>query len=323
MADRLILAPIRGITTPAYRTCFNRHFPGLDGAMAPFVSTTAGNRAARSHFREIDPDHNDPLLPLIPQLIGRESTDFLHAAEQIAELGYTEVNWNLGCPAPMVAKKRRGSGLLPYPDEIIAFLEALEGKLPCTLSIKIRLGSTTDDDLIKLLPRLAPFSLSAITIHPRTAAQMYSGKVNLARYEEALAASPFPVLFSGDIFSLDFFAMIKNRFPTTHSWMLGRGLLTNPYLLELLRNPIPPQKLSTEPIARFHEELFAHYRSELFGPAPVLGRMKELWGYLHGCFLEGEKAFKNIRKCNDLYRYSDVVENLFKTGTVVIPRQPL
>ena len=130
---------MRGVTTRHYRTAFSHHFQGLDAEMAPFIPTVGGVGVNPKHLKDVHPEtHSD--LPLIPQLIGNNADDFVKMCHALHDLGYEEVNWNLGCPHKPVRKKQRGSGLLPDPDRIDALLEQICAESPCKISVKIRLG---------------------------------------------------------------------------------------------------------------------------------------------------------------------------------------
>ena len=94
---RFCLAPMRGVTTVAYRNAFMNHFKGLDEAMAPFTPSVNADTIKPKLLKEIQPEINQA-LPLIPQIIGRNPQDFMLMANSMFALGYDEVNWNLGCP---------------------------------------------------------------------------------------------------------------------------------------------------------------------------------------------------------------------------------
>jgi tRNA-dihydrouridine synthase B len=81
-APELILAPIQGATNATLRTVFNRHFPGFDWAVAPFITTTHGFTTAKRHFRDILPAVNKS-LPVVPQLLGNDPHDFARMAHQV------------------------------------------------------------------------------------------------------------------------------------------------------------------------------------------------------------------------------------------------
>ena len=162
MTAPLILAPIRGITDATFRDVSSRFFPGFDLAVAPFLTTYQGNRIKPVRLKELMPEENRN-LPVIPQILGKNPDHFIVIAKALMDLGHTEINWNLGCPYPMVANKMRGSGLLPYPEKIEAFLEKVV-KLPVSISIKTRLGRRDSKEIFDLLPVFNTFPLSEIII---------------------------------------------------------------------------------------------------------------------------------------------------------------
>ena len=198
---QLYLAPLRGFTDYIYRNTFIRHFDGFDGALAPFIPTVTADRVKPSHFRDILPENNST-LPIVPQIISNRSADFINLAVRLFDLGYSSVNWNLGCPFPMVAKKKRGSGLLPYPERIDDFLDKTVSSIPNRLSIKTRLGRRKIADIIELMPIFNRYPLAEIIIHPRTGIQMYDGKTDLDTFERCLAQSDHRVIYNGDIIDL-------------------------------------------------------------------------------------------------------------------------
>lgn len=312
MKTKLILAPIRGVTTTSFRNIYSKYFCGLDEAMAPFIPTTHGKKISSSHMKEISPEYNKANFPLIPQLIGKNSEDFIQAANYIATLGYNEVNWNLGCPAPTIRKKQRGSGLIPYPLKIEKFLKEATKKSDCSISVKIRLGVENPEELFNLIPIFNESGILNLTIHPRTALQGYEGKPDIDRYQKALSLLNIPVIYSGDINDLDFFNFLRDKCPKTSAWMIGRGLLYDPFLPSILKGLCTPNDKDLLIIKKFHDELFSVYEEELFGPASLLGRMKELWSYLHKSFPKGDKLFKKIKKAVTIKKYSSVIEEYFK-----------
>jgi tRNA-dihydrouridine synthase B len=152
MSSTLILAPMRGITEAAFRDIFVRFFPGFDRAVAPFISTFQGSRFKPAKFRDLLPENNRR-LPVVPQILCKNADHFIATARLLAELGYTTVNWNLGCPYPMVANKMRGSGLLPFPEKIEGFLDKVHQEQPLAISVKTRLGRREPQEIFALLPR--------------------------------------------------------------------------------------------------------------------------------------------------------------------------
>jgi len=325
----LIQAPMRGITTMHYRKAFVRHFQGLDIEMAPFISTVGADRINPRLLNDVLPE-NISGLPLIPQLIGNNADDFVQMAIALHELGYTELNWNLGCPHKPIRKKRRGSGLLPYPDTVDALLDQICDRSPCKLSVKVRLGVSDKSELMALIPVLNKYPLSEVVIHPRTAEQMYDGNVDLDAFEEAFHLLELPVCYNGDINNLAFFQALRQRFPDIVRFMLGRGLLANPFLCEQIKDGLTQGREATkhldsdarasgaswlgarknyvERIAAFHDELLSSYVSVLHGDHPVLGKMKEFWTYQSIHLSNGRQMFKKLKKTQRLSTYKAIVD---------------
>jgi tRNA-dihydrouridine synthase B len=302
----LILAPMRGITTMHYRRAFVRHFQGLDIEMAPFISTVSSEKISPKLLKDVLPENNSG-LPLIPQLIGNKADDFVQMTLALHDLGYDEVNWNMGCPHKPIRKKRRGSGLLPYPDTVDAILDQVCERSPCKISVKVRLGVCEPSELMNLIPVLNKYPLSEVIIHPRTAEQMYTGSVDLDAFEAAYKELKPPVCYNGDINDLAFFKTVQARFPDIDRFMLGRGLLTNPFLCEIIKNENPILENPIERIAAFHNDVLASYEDLLDGDQPVLGKMKEFWTYQATHLSNGHKMFKKLKKTQRLSTYKAII----------------
>ncbi|MDF7797836.1 tRNA-dihydrouridine synthase family protein [Pontiellaceae bacterium B1224] len=303
----LILAPMRGITTMHYRQAFVRHFQGLDIEMAPFIPTVNAERINPKLLKDVLPENNSG-LPLIPQVIGNNADDFVQMNIALHDLGYTEVNWNLGCPHKPIRKKRRGSGLLPYPDTVDTILDQVCERSPVKISVKVRLGVSDKSELMKLIPVLNKYPLSEVIIHPRTAEQMYDGTVDLDAFEEAFQILEQTVCYNGDINDLAFFQSLEKRFPTIGRFMFGRGLLANPFLCEEIKSP--HLRKCADPIQRieqFHNDLLSRYEAVLHGEHPVLGKMKEFWTYQTQHLSNGHQLFKKLKKAQRLGNYKDIV----------------
>ena len=116
-------APLEGITGYLYRNIHHKHFPGIDRYYSPFVVTRDGGIMKRKELRDILPENNREVT-LIPQILTNHAENFLCAAETMYELGYQEVNLNLGCPSGTVTGKGRGSGFLKWENrsKLAAFL---------------------------------------------------------------------------------------------------------------------------------------------------------------------------------------------------------
>ena len=310
----LTLAPLQGVTEVLFRNIFARHFPGFDAAMAPFVKPQGQARFPDKLLRDILPELNRG-LPLIPQLLHNDAANFLAVADRIADLGYHEINWNLGCPAPMIVRKQRGSGLLPHPELILALLDTVVPRLRIGLSIKTRLGLHDRGELPALLPRLDAYPLTEIIIHARLGSQLYEGRPDLDGFAACLPLTRHRLAYNGDIVDVPGFVALRQRFPQIDRWMIGRGALADPFLPAALKGTaLPGPAERTRRIRIFHDELYAAYRERLAGPSHLLGRMKQLWAYLIASFPGREKLLKKINKAMSEDQYKRIAGQLWDEG---------
>jgi len=307
----LYLAPLRGITDVIFRNVFVRHFGGFDRAIAPFLNPQRSPSKKKQLLADLFPESNTA-LPVTPQLLNNRAEDFLYLAYQLEDLGFTNINWNLGCPAPMVARKGRGSGFLPFPDDIIGMLDQVVPKLRATLSIKMRLGYHHKNESLALLPRLDDYPLTEIIIHPRIGKQMYKGATDLEGFAACQSRTRHRVVYNGDITSWEDYTSLAGRFPTISHWMVGRGVLANPLLAEKLKgsSTTSPERRA-ERIRAFHDDLFEAYRQRLSGPGHLIGKMKQLWLYLIFSFPGREKAFKKVKKARNEDQLLAAIEQVF------------
>jgi len=307
----LYLAPLRGFTGYIFRNAFMRHFGGFDVAVSPFIPTVPAARVKKTHLNDVLPANNRSVA-VIPQIIGNNPADFIPLAQRLFDLGYETVNWNLGCPFPMVAKKQRGSGLLPHPQKIEAFLEATLPAIPNRLSIKARLGRKKTDDILPLLAIFNRYPLDEVIIHPRTGQQMYDGEPNLDMFEKCLDVSAHSLVYNGDINDLATFKLYSQRFKTVDRWMIGRGALINPFLPAAIKNGQDDVADKVKAFRAFYDDLFAQYRRDFSGPGHLLDRMKGFWTYFSQAFKDGRNIKKKIHRTRKLDRYLEIVERFFE-----------
>ncbi len=306
------MAPMRGFTDHLFRSAFADHFGGFDLAVAPFISSKPDHRFKEKYVKDVLPENNTR-MPVVPQILGKSAADFVALANHLYELGYDTVNWNLGCPYPMVARKKRGSGMLPYTDRIQAFLDEAVPGIHGSLSIKTRLGWEEKDDIFRLLSVIDPYPLSEIIIHPRTGLQRYEGPVDLVAFEACLAMIHLPVVYNGDIRTIADFRTLSQRFSTVDRWMIGRWCLADPFLPGHIATGTDNIVDKIHRMQRFHESLFEAYSGVLYGPSHVLNKMKGFWRYFSLPFEDCEKAMKQIRKTRRPDQYLERVNLFFET----------
>ncbi len=308
----IILAPLQGFTDVTYRNVYSDHFSGLNEAVAPFISTMGQKRLKPSRIKDVNPENNQKLF-VVPQILGNNAKDFIFLADHLYAMGHKRINWNLGCPHSKIAKKKRGSGLLMYPEIIDAFLDEVLPKLSNTLSVKIRLGRKSKDEITKLLPVLDQYPLDEIILHPRTGEQMYTGTSDHKAFAKALENSRHPFTYNGDITNVASFNIVQKRFPDIQRFMIGRGILSNPFLAEQIKG-IPSNKNKLTRLEDFHDALFQGYQSIFSGPGHLTGRMKGFWNYIGPSFDDSRKPLKNILKSTSLIQYQDRVRLFFEAN---------
>jgi tRNA-dihydrouridine synthase B len=307
----LYLAPIRGLTDALFRETFYQHFNGFDAAVAPFINPQKKGLYGDKMLQDVLPENNGN-RPLVPQLLHTNPQDFLVLADRLAKLGYTHINWNLGCPAPMVTRKKRGSGLLPYPEIILDILSKITKELNIELSIKTRLGFSDPSELKTLLPELNHFQLKEIIIHARLGKQLYKGITDIEGFAACQPLTIHPLVYNGDINDIKSYKILASRFPTVKRWMLGRGGIGNPFLAETIKGyPQQSDEKRKQRLQDFHEQLYSRYQKRLDGPGHLLGRVKHLWLYLIASFPGQEKGLKKILKSSTPQHYLKAVNNLF------------
>ena len=251
----LILAPLRGVTIRCFRETFAPELAsaGFVEAVTPFIAALPGVDPLKD--RELagcDAAHSP--LKVTPQFIGKDPAALRDCLVRVKAAGYDTADLNCGCPFPMVRNKGRGSGLLRTPDALRLMLEVgCEVMGPGKFSVKARLGVDRPDELLALMPLVNLFPLRFLTVHARTARQMYEGPCDEAMRARVEQAARVPVARNGDL-GLD-----------AGDGMVGRAFT---------------RALGARADAR---DLLLRYvamsAAELAGDRPVLGRIKELVSY--------------------------------------------
>jgi tRNA-dihydrouridine synthase len=305
----IVLAPLRGLTDAVFRNVYSVYFCGIDRAVTPFLTTVRGHKIKPSHIREVLPENNGK-MKIVPQIIGNSAQAFISLASALFDIGHTIVNWNLGCPFPMVAKKKRGSGMLPYPEMVDDFLKHTLKAIPNRLSIKLRLGRFDHGEIFKLLPIFNRYPIEELIIHPRIGIQMYSGRPDLDCFAECLEKTLHPVVYNGDIVTLADFVRLRDRFTTVNSWMIGRGVLMDPFLPDRIKNG---RSYSREDrialFNQFHNCLFQEY-ARLIKGKHLVNKMKGFWTYFAHFLGAKRDDLKQIHKCDTVESYKRMVQSI-------------
>jgi tRNA-dihydrouridine synthase B len=307
---RLHSSPLQGFTDFRFRNAFQNFFGGIDQYMAPYIRVNPKLEIKAASKRDLLPANNRS-LDLIPQVITRDAGEFIFLANYVQKLGYKELNWNLGCPYPMVAKRGMGSGLLNMPGKIDEILNRVSAETDIRVSIKMRLGYESPKEIFHVLPVLEKYPLANITIHPRIGKQLYKGEVDLKTFEACIGLSSHTLFYNGDITSVRRFREMKERFPAITHWMIGRGLIADPFLPAMIKadNPVYPEN-RYQVFSSFHDTLFSSYEEALSGPKHLLMKMYSFWEYFIHSFPSSPKGLKTIKKAQNIPVYREAVKQI-------------
>lgn len=311
MQDKLPIhfAPLQGYTEVFYRNAHAASFGGVDTYYTPFVRLEKGSFRRRD-VRGIEPENN--LVPhLIPQLIAPTFEKAETILELFVEKGYEEVDINLGCPFPMLAKRHNGSGILPYPEEVKELLRIVTEYPQIKFSIKMRLGWENTEECLHLAPIINELPLRHVTVHPRLGKQQYKGEVDLEGFTAFQEVCKLPLIYNGDLHSLEDIQRIQDQFPTLTGIMIGRGLLANPALaLEYKEGRKLTADEMREKVRSMHKSVYNQYAEQLEGgDGQLLDKMKTFWEYL---MPEADrKLLKAIHKSSNISKYNQAVAAFF------------
>ena len=300
-------APLEGITGSIFRCCYERFFGGIDAYYTPFVTTRDGGIMKKKEKRDILPENN-PGLTIVPQIMTNRADEFVQASRHMAEMGYTEVNLNLGCPSGTVVPKGKGSGFLRRPDELALFLEKVYDECPIDISIKSRIGFSSPEEFPALLNIYNRFPVKQLILHLRTREEMYAGSVHEEVFAYACEHANMPLCYNGDIRTAEDVERIKSEFPDTQSVMIGRGFLSHPGFVGNEKKVA--DYTDTERVLAFARALEEAYAEVLSGETPLLFKMKELWAYLADSLPDGDRFFKKIKKVRHVAEYHSVLTGI-------------
>ena len=279
----------------------------------PFLSPRQEHAFTRREASDFLPEHNRGLYA-VPQLLTRSADDFLWAAGVLADLGYREVNLNLGCPSGTVVAKGKGSGLLGRREELERLLDGVYARAGIPVSIKTRLGLRDPEEFFPLLELFNRYPVCELIIHPRVQKDFYK---NTPRMDDfALAVQKINpdktiLCYNGDITNANSFKALTDRFPDIDEIMIGRGLFANPALITELKGISMDKAELCERLKNWHDEILSGYLSIFSGEKDAIFRMKEIWAYMHGLFSDSEKLWKKIKKCQTLNDYKSIVRMAF------------
>ena len=309
------LAPLEGITTYIYRRAYHQHFTAMDKYFTPFLVPHTKKGFSTKEKNDVMPEHS-PGMNLVPQIMSNQAESFLHTVEKLKVYGYEEVNLNLGCPSKTVVSKGRGSGFLADPDGLDRFLDEIFKKCDVKISIKTRIGKDDPEEFARLLDIYNQYPVEELIIHPRVQKDFYKNQPDLDVFRDAVEGSKIPLCYNGDIFTPESHDEMRREFPQVDTFMLGRGILMNPALLDIIcmGKKTEMEKAETsrkmqsadrykKKIHAFLEQIKCDYLEVGMGEKNTLFKLKELWAYMGQNAPDAKKALKRIRKSQSMADY--------------------
>ncbi len=305
----IYFAPLQGFTDFVYRRTYAAVFGEIDAFFVPYISLK-NNSVLPKYIKEVRPENNRQQR-VIPQLMAKNGGELLKLAMLLKQYGYNEVNLNLGCPYPMVTNQGKGSGLLPYPEKVRGLLTEFFEKQDLQLSVKLRAGLISEKEIELIIPVLNEFPLKEVIFHPRIAKQLYSGEIIENAFKFATRHLTHKLVYNGDVFTRMDYENRKQMFPEIQSWMLGRGVLMNPFLPAEMNGQVYSENEKREKLRLFHTSILENYLEIMDNEGNVLNKMKQFWFYFSCNFANPKKAFKAIKKSKDLMKLKTESQGLF------------
>lgn len=296
---QIMFAPMQGYTDAVYRNAHASLAGGVDCYFSPFIRIEKGQVRGRD-MRDIELDSN-----VVPQIIVSGPDELDRLSDMISERGFSRIDINMGCPHPPQMNHGRGAGLLPCPDKVAALMDAVKAHTETSYSVKMRLGMLSPDECLALLPILNDTPLKHITVHARTAKQMYRGLPQYDAFQAFLEQSANPVIYNGAITCAQDIRDIESRFPSVCGVMIGQGLLARPCLAAEYRSGTTwPQERVERLVWQIHDHVFSHAKLTLQGDSQILARMQSFWQPLENTI--PRKHWKQLTKTGSLKNYESL-----------------
>jgi len=272
---RLVLAPMAGVSVQAFRRQGRRYGAGLVcSEMVSVAGIQHRNERTLGYLRVSSDEH-----PLAIQIFGSDPVAMAEAARMVEAAGADIVDMNFGCPVKKVTKTGAGASLLDDADLACRLVEAVATATSLPLSVKMRRGVDNGSRrCLEVGPRLVEAGAASLTLHPRSAKQMYTGTADHSLTAELVSLVDVPVVASGDIGSR---ARAQSVLATTGAAavMVGRAAQGNPWALrEIMGDDSEPSR--EEVVAELL--LFMRETIRELGDQRAFGFLKKFYGWYLG-----------------------------------------
>lgn len=303
----LALAPLQTYTDHHYRNAHVNVYGGVDTFYAPYLRMNNDGTIKAGPKIDIIPANN--LVPVIPQLMCCCVQDFFVLHDYIVSLGYNEVNWNMGCPYPMVTNKGLGAGVLNKPELLREWLDTIFPKLKLKLGIKMRMGMRSTDEIHTLIPILNEYELTEVIIHARYAEQLYNGGCDIEQFNQAAASLNHVLTYNGDITSIEAFNSIRESVKPIERYMIGRGAINNPAIFqEIKSSELLDSKTYREKLITFSRLIEDSCMTSNNNDGYALMRLKSYWEAFSEELTEGKVVYRKLKKATSLKEFWELLD---------------
>lgn len=302
----LYFAPLEGITTYIYRKTHAEMFGGCDEYYAPFIVPSDDEKITKKSLKDILPENNGG-YKLQVQVLTNKSESFFKFEKIIKELGYDEVNINLGCPSGTVVSKGRGAGFLRDTEGLDKFLFEVFEKTELKVSVKTRVGFFDSNEMEELLEIYNKYPLAKLIVHPRVREAYYKGEVDAKSFDFTYNSSKNTLCYNGNVFSAEDYKEVVEKYTNIEGVMIGRGAVINPAVFREIKGGA---RLTTEELVMFTEKLVRNYNEVLKSDTFTLHKLKEVWTYAVLNYPDNKKISKSIKKSNKIPEFLNAVNSL-------------
>lgn len=312
MSDfKFYLAPMQEVTGFVYRKTYAKLYNDVDKYFSPFIVPTQKKVLKTKEKRDISPENNKGIF-LVPQILTNDSDKFIELAKYLHDMGYDEVNINLGCPAATMVSKKRGSGFLEDVTALDRFFDGIFNAVDTCgnvgISVKTRLGIESENEFFDILEVYNRYPLKELIIHPRVQKDFYNNKPRVGLFAGFMSECKHKLCYNGDIFTKKDFDEISAQLSGIDTYMLGRGLVANPALIREINGGEP---LSPEELRLYHDMLFDGYLAAMGNETDALFKLKEVWQYMSRLFVDCSRELKKVNKARTADEYRVAVARLF------------
>lgn len=300
-------APLQGYTEDCYRRIHHELCGGVDYYYTPFLRLEHGKVRSKD-LRDVKPEHNAG-VPVVPQVIVRDAGELDALLQVIRPMGYRRVDINMGCPFVLQTSHGRGAALLARPDEVARIVGRMAANQDMAFSVKMRIGLEKRDEWRAIVPLLNDVPLTHLAVHPRLASQGYKGVADMEAFGDLAAVCRHPLVYNGDIGSVEDIVRIAQAFPGIRGVMIGRRLLARPTMGEEYKKGLRMADAEVVGIIKaMHEGVAREYGQFITDEKQLLGKLRTFWDYLEPTL--GRKPWKRIHKAGNMRNYLSAIGQL-------------